>query len=77
MVFCPHLNSQSFRTEANVVKMTEIQQKRKPNSNSLDVLEWMLAIDFDSVEVRRVRKGLFQKYVQVLNKSAFAVKRGD
>jgi hypothetical protein len=57
--------------------MTEIQQKRKPNPNNLDMLEWMLAIDFDSVEVRRVRKGLFQKYVQVLNKSAFAVKRGD
>jgi hypothetical protein len=57
--------------------MTEIQQKRKPNLNSLDMFEWMLAIDFDSVEVRRVRKGMFQKYVQVLDKSAFAVKRGD
>lgn len=57
--------------------MTEIQQKRKPNPNSLDMLEWMLAIDFDSVEVRRARKGMFQKYVQVLDKSAFAVKRGD
>jgi hypothetical protein len=57
--------------------MTEIQQKRKPNPNSLDMLEWMLAIDFDSVDVRRVRKGMFQKYVQVLDKSAFAVKRGD
>jgi hypothetical protein len=57
--------------------MTEIQQKRKPNPNSLDMLEWMLAIDFVSVDVRRVRKGMFQKYVQVLDKSAFAVKRGD
>jgi hypothetical protein len=57
--------------------MTEIQQKRKQNPNSLDMLEWMLAIDFDSVEVRRARDGMFQKYVQVLDKSAFAVKRGD
>ena len=57
--------------------MTEIQQKRKSSPNSLDMLEWMLAIDFDSVEVRRVRKAMFQKYVQVLDKSAFAVKRGD
>jgi hypothetical protein len=51
--------------------------RRKSNKNSFDVLDWMLAIDFDSVEVRLARKDVFQKYVQVLDKSAFAVERGD
>ena len=57
--------------------MGENQTKRKLSVNGLDVLEWMLAIDFDSVEVRRSRNNVFQKYVQVLDRSAFTVKRGD
>jgi hypothetical protein len=57
--------------------MNENGTKRKLCQNNLDVLEWMLAIDFDSVEVRLARNGVFQKYVQVLDKSAFSVKRGD
>ena len=60
-----------------MVNMDESQTKRKLITNGLDVLEWMLAIDFDSVEVRRSRNNVFQKYVQVLDKSAFTVKRGD
>ena len=60
-----------------MVNMDESQTKRKLITNGLYVLEWMLAIDFDSVEVRRSRNNVFQKYVQVLDKSAFTVKRGD
>jgi hypothetical protein len=56
--------------------MDENRTKRKLNNN-VDMLEWMLAIDFDSVEVRLARNGVFEKYVQVLDKRAFTVKRGD
>ena len=57
--------------------MIEIRQKRNLNPNNLDILEGMLAIDFDSVEVIRNRNDMFQKYVRILDKSAFAVRRGD
>ena len=59
-----------------VVKMDENQIKRK-TQNRLDMFEWMLAIDFDSVEVRRSHNNVFQKHVQVLDKSDFTVKKGD
>ena len=59
-----------------VINMAENRTKRKLNSN-VDMLDWMLAIDFDSVEVRHARHDVFQKYVQVLDKSAFTVKKGD
>jgi len=57
--------------------MVENQTKRKLNSISLDVLEWMLAIDFDAFELKRSRKNIFEKYVQILDKSNFSVKRDD
>ena len=57
--------------------MGEHQIKRRTQKR-LDLLEWMMAIDFDSVEVRRPHgNGIFKKYVQVLDKSAVTVKRGD
>jgi hypothetical protein len=57
--------------------MSENRTKRRLNQASVDMLEWMLAIDFDPVEVKLTRNGIFQKYVRVLDKSAFRVKRGD
>jgi hypothetical protein len=57
--------------------MGENQIKRRTQKR-LDMLEWMMAIDFDSVEVGRPHgNGIFKKYVQVLDKSAVTVKRGD
>ena len=41
------------------------------------MLEWMLAIDFDPVEMGFTRNSIFQKYVHVLDNSAFRLKRGD
>ena len=41
------------------------------------MIDWMLAIDFDPFEVRFARRDVFDKYVQVLDKSAFSVKLGD
>jgi hypothetical protein len=55
--------------------MVENQTKRKLNSISSDVLEWMLAIDFDAFEFRRSRKNILENYVQILNKRNFSVKR--
>ena len=57
--------------------MVENQAKRKLNSISSDVLEWMLAIDFDAFEFSRSRKNIFEKYVQKLDKSNFSVNWGD
>ncbi len=60
-----------------MVKMGEHQIKRSTQKR-LDMLEWMMAIDFDSVEVRHPNSNdIFKKYVQVLDKSAVTVRRGD
>ena len=61
----------------NVVNMNENRGKRKTTQNSLDMLEWMLAIDFDPVEIRLTRNSVFQKYVHALDASAFRIRRGD
>jgi hypothetical protein len=57
--------------------MNENRTKRNTNQNGLDMLEWMLAIDFDPVEARCFRNGVFQNYVHVLDKTAFRTRSGD
>ena len=60
-----------------MVNVNNSKIKKKLNTNLLDMIDWMLAIDFDPFEVRFARRNLFHKYVQVLDKSAFTVKLGD
>ena len=57
--------------------MDKSHARKKLNALGIDVLEWMLAIDFDTFEFRRSRKNVFEKYIQVLDKSDFSIKRGD
>ena len=60
-----------------MINMVENQTKRKSNSLCSDVVEWMLAIDFDTFEFRRSRENIFEKCVQVLDERNFSVKWGD
>jgi hypothetical protein len=60
-----------------VVNMNESRAKRKTTQNSFDMLDWMLAIDFDPVEIRLTRNSVFQKYVHALDVSGFRIRRGD
>jgi hypothetical protein len=57
--------------------MNESRAKRKTTQNSFDMLDWMLAIDFDPVEISLSRNSVFQKYVHALDVSAFRIRRGD
>ena len=57
--------------------MDKSHARKKLNALGTDVFEWMLAIDFDTVEFRRSRKNVFETYIQVLDKSDFSIKRGD
>lgn len=57
--------------------MNNSKIKKKLNTNLLDMIDWMLAIDFDPFEVKFARRKVFHKYIQVLDKSAFSVKLGD
>jgi hypothetical protein len=60
-----------------VINMNERRAKRKTTKNTFDMLDWMLAIDFDPVEIRLTRNSVFQKYVHALDASAFRIRRGD
>jgi hypothetical protein len=42
-----------------VIDMNGNKIKRTSNNNSLNMLDWMLAIDFDPIEVRLTRKDVF------------------
>jgi hypothetical protein len=57
--------------------MDENRTKKKANQNSLDIVEWMLAIDFDSFEVRRARHDLFRKDFPDSEIIAIGLSRGD
>jgi hypothetical protein len=56
--------------------MYKDQPKRK-NQNRLAMYEWMLAIDFDSVEIGFSQNDVSKKYVQILDKINLTVKKGD
>jgi hypothetical protein len=57
--------------------MDENRTKKKANQNILDVVEWMLAIDFDLFEVRRVRHDLLHKDFPDSEIIAIGLSRGD
>jgi hypothetical protein len=57
--------------------MSENRTKKNDDENSIDAVEWMLAIDFDSIEVRHARPNILFKYEAVLDESLIRLKRGD
>jgi hypothetical protein len=51
--------------------------EKKDNRDSSDIVEWMLAIDFDSFEVRRARHDLLHRDFPDSEIIAIGLNRGD
>jgi hypothetical protein len=51
--------------------------KKSTNQNKLGMIDWMLSIDFDPVEISRVRRDSTTIYVSLLDEKALSPKRGD
>lgn len=57
--------------------MWEDLMKKSTNQNKLGILDWMLSIDFDPVEIIRVRRDMPTAYESVLDEKALKPKNGD
>jgi hypothetical protein len=57
--------------------MDENRTEKKDNRDSSDIVEWMLAIDFDSFEVRRARHDLLHRDFPDSEIIAIGLNRGD
>jgi hypothetical protein len=55
----------------------ERSMKKSVNQNKSNLLDWWLSIDFDPVQVTRVRRGMPTTYASSLDAKAFEPKRGD
>jgi len=51
--------------------------KKSAHQNKLDLLDWALSIDFDPVEITRVRRDAPAPYVSILDGKAIRPKKGD
>jgi hypothetical protein len=51
--------------------------KKSTNQNKSGLLDWMLSIDFDPVEIIRVRREVPTAYASLLDEKAIEPKRGD
>jgi hypothetical protein len=55
----------------------EYLQKVLGFKKARDVVDWMLAIDFDPVEIGFSRKAKSNRWLQIIDKSALRPKGGD
>jgi hypothetical protein len=51
--------------------------KNSTKQNKLDLLDWVLSIDFDPVEIIRLRCNMPTTYDSVLDEKVIRSKRGD
>ncbi len=51
--------------------------KKSTNQNKSGMIDWMLSIDFDPVEIIRVRRDMPTAYASLLDEKAIRLKRGD
>jgi hypothetical protein len=51
--------------------------KKSTNQNKLGMIDWMLSIDFDPVEIIRVRSDIPTEYASLLDEKATGPKRGE
>jgi len=51
--------------------------KKSAQQNKLDLIDWVLSIDFGPVEITRVRRDVPAPYVLILDGKAIRPKKGD
>jgi hypothetical protein len=57
--------------------MLEIPIRKRMKNDFADLLDWMLAIDFDSVKIRQIQHISLTKFVRVMDRNVLKTKKDD